>query len=258
MSQLQHRVEARFHELPPGILIFRIGKGNVVLHWCTKKEKAEIALVRREVAFIHKLHAKILIEGNRLGRVFDPQHSLGIVELPRRFVKLLVALDDLDPVSIRVVGEGQPLHSSLVGPLLELHPACLQLLARLVHVGTHHCDVTETPLRLVISRVITFKIGVCLRSIVVCQLERGALVLPKEFVGFRSTGLSWDTDTIRQVSQEVDTELPLREVQGVDVVKSKQILVKRQGCLWVFDPEHRLMPGGVERCDRHLKFGLKR
>src|SRR5687767_11059897 len=48
---------------------------------------------------------------------------------------------DLDPVAVRVLDEGQSLHLPVVGPLHELHVQLLEAFAGDVHVRHHDADV---------------------------------------------------------------------------------------------------------------------
>ena len=62
--------------------------------------------------------------------------------------------DDLNPVPVRVQGEGQALHVSLARLLLELHAVLLQRVAEGVQVVHQETDVAKTLVWLLVATVV--------------------------------------------------------------------------------------------------------
>ena len=86
-----------------------------------------------------------------------------------------VTVEDLYPVVVRILDEGEPLHLPILRLLDKLHLHLLEPPARGVHVGHHDADVAEAP-GVGVAVVVGRGPGLGLRAPVVGKLEVGLLL----------------------------------------------------------------------------------
>ena len=92
-----------------------------------------------------------------------------------KIISHCVAVEDLYPVVVRILDEGETLHLPILRLLDKLHPHLLEPPARGVHVGHHHADVAEAP-GVGVAVVVGGGPGLGLRAPVVGELEGGLLL----------------------------------------------------------------------------------
>ena len=198
--------------------------------------------------FGHDGHAQPLIVLDGLLGVLDPKHGLGEV------VTVLdlsggPSLYDLHPVCVRIKGEGEALHPALVGLLLEAHACGLEFGALLVHIVARDSDVAEAIL-LGIPRVVALEAIVGLGPMVVGQLDGNPLVGPQVVVGGLGPRGEVEFCPYGERGDEVEGEVPLREVELVNERHAQHVSVEGEGFGWISDPDHGLLPCGAPGDDR--------
>ena len=166
----------------------------------------------------------------------------------RRPDVLVVATNDLHPVSIGVFGKRNVLHPTVGQFLLEEVASVLEPLARDLDVVDRDGDVSKATVGLGVAIGHTV-VGVVLRSVVVRQFQHAVAVCPVA-VTLQRLG------TV--VREEVKGELVFREVELLNLAEAqklvefhwrpKQTICKSNatgrvwklptGLLWVLDPEH--------------------
>mmetsp|Transcript_56040 Transcript_56040/g.99784 ORF Transcript_56040/g.99784 Transcript_56040/m.99784 type:complete len:272 (+) Transcript_56040:353-1168(+) len=205
-------------------------------------------------------HSQMLgVEFNRRRSILDSHHCLGKVVI--LWPPQLLPSHNLNPVSIRIKSKGQSLHAAFVGLLLELHSSCLKPCASLVDIVTVEGNMTEPPESWFLSVVqpITIHAGVAipylitvihLGAMVVSELEgcighgeQVALILQAGFLHCAG----WHLLTLTWTLQEVDSEFPLWEVNPMDQLHSKIILIEWHRDFRVFHSQHRLLEACMVR-----------
>lgn len=142
---------------------------------------------------------------------------------------LIGATDDLNPVSIGILSEGDVSHTAFGQFFLEGVAGIFNALAGGFNVVNRDGNVAEATVRLCVS-VHHAVVGVVLGAIVVSQFQNGITISPVTVTLERGGAV---------IRQEVVAELPFRHVNLVDQGQAKE-LVKIHRSLRIFDPHHRV------------------
>ncbi len=126
-----------------------------------------------------------------------------------------ILADDLDPVAVRVQGEGDAAHAAVAQFLLELVAGVFEALAGGLDAVDADADVAEAFARVAVA-VGDFEVGVGLGAVVVGQLEDAFAVGPVVVGG---GGLR------RVVGEEVEVEFVVRECELVDLFEAEEFVV---------------------------------
>mmetsp|Transcript_49908 Transcript_49908/g.82181 ORF Transcript_49908/g.82181 Transcript_49908/m.82181 type:complete len:452 (-) Transcript_49908:411-1766(-) len=237
VRQLQHGPEQRRTE--SGSLVAVRGRGHDVRRDVGHEIQREI----RKRHLPHERQPETLIKRHRDLRVAHAQHRLGEVVLVRQR-RGFPATHNLDPVAVRVQGEGQALHPPLVRALLEGDPGRLQLRRARVHVIARDRDVAEA-VAVRVARVVR-EVLVVLRAPIVGEFQSDPRVRPQISVGLggpRLEGIGLGVG--RQTGQEIEAELHVREVQPVQQREAQEVAVEGEGFHRILDAEHCLLPRPV-------------
>jgi hypothetical protein len=122
--------------------------------------------------------------------------------------RLILALDNLNPVAIGILDERNVLHAALGEFLLERVPGVLEPLARNLDVINGDSDVAEAAVGFLVA-VGDAVVGVALRAVVVGEFEDTMAVCP---VAVALEGLG------ARVCEEVEGEFVFGEVELLDLV----------------------------------------
>jgi hypothetical protein len=122
--------------------------------------------------------------------------------------RLILALDNLNPVTIGILDERNVLHAALGELLLERVPSVLEPLACDFDVINGDGDVAEAAVRFLVA-VGDGVIGIALRAVVVGEFEDAVAVCP---VAVALEGLG------ARVCEEVEGEFVFGEVELLDLV----------------------------------------
>lgn len=142
---------------------------------------------------------------------------------------LIGATNNLNPVSIGILGEGDVSHTAFRQFFLEGVAGIFNALAGSFNVVNRDSNVTETTVRLCVSVHHTV-VGVILSAVIVSQFQNGIAIGPVTVTLERGGAV---------ICQEVVAELPFRHVDRVDQAQTEE-LVKIHRFLRVFDPDHRI------------------
>lgn len=182
----------------------------------TKEVKIEGSILILDRADKGHAHNLLVELETSLGGL-DPEH--GMIQSVGAWIcrsphVLVVAADDLNPVSIGILCKRNVLHAALGELLLELIPSVFESLAGRFDIVDRDGDVSETAmgLRVPIGNSV---IGVILRAIVVREFQHGIAVRPVT-VALQRLGAI--------VGEEVEGELVLRKVELLDLIEPKELV----------------------------------
>lgn len=198
-------------------------------------QEVQVELVVRVLDGADQGHAHLLLVELQAGlRILDTQH--GVVQTVGAGVgggrQILVgASDDLHPVSVGILGEGNMAHATLGQFLLEGIAGIFNALAGSFDVVDGDGEMTKAPVWLGIT-INDAVVGIVLSAIVVSELHDGVAVSPVAITLERGRAV---------VGEKVVGKFPLGEVQFVDQVKAEE-LIKLHRSLGVLDPHHRIWP----------------
>lgn len=132
----------------------------------------------------------------------------------RRTHILVMTTDNLDPVTIRILGEGNVLHATISELLLERIASTFNSLAGRFDIVNRDGNVTKAAMRFRVS-VGYAVIGVILCAIVVGELQNSVAVRPVTVTlqGLRAV-----------VCEEVEGKLVIREIELLNLSKSEELV----------------------------------
>lgn len=197
-------------------------------------QEVQVETVIRVLSGPQQRHAHLLrVELQADLGILDAQH--GVVQTVRAGVRggrqvLIGASDDLHPVPVRVLGEGNVSHASLGQLLLERVACILNALAGGFDVVHRDGDMAEAPVGLGVA-IDYAVVGVVLGAVVVSELQDGIAIGP---VAVTLEGFG----TI--VGEKVVGEFPLGEIELVDQAHAQK-LIEFHRSLGVLDPHHRVL-----------------
>lgn len=201
---------------------------------CRVTQEVQVELVVRVLGGADQGHAHgFLVELQAGLGILDPQH--GMVEAIATGVGggrqiLVAAADDLHPVPIGVLGEGNVPHATLGKLLLEGVAGILDALAGGLDVVDGDGEVTESTVGLGIA-IYHAVVGIILGAVVVRELQH-RIPVGKVAVAALQRGRA-------TVGEEVVGELPFGEIHLLDQLETEKVIELNRS-LWVLDPQHRI------------------
>src|SRR5688572_13674639 len=159
---------------------------------------------------------------------------------------------DLDPVTVRVLDEGETLHLAVVGPLHECDAMRIKVLGSGIDVRHCDADMAKTA-RFGIAVVISGEVAVGFGAPVMGQLERGFLA-KHELGALRGIARNLFVHGPDE-GHEIQRKPHVRKIELVQQRHPEDVAVEGYRTLGILDAQHRLIEDEVASSIRVIRAG---